>query len=416
MGDFKAYANSFQTVINLSLGRISALLDMSGNPQNGCRCVHVGGTNGKGSVCAFLEAMLMAAGLRVGKYTSPNLVRVNERIAVDGVPISDADLTPLLDEVGRRCVRVEEKLGEMPSQFEVWTAAAFEYFAAQRCDIVLLEVGMGGEFDATNVISSNAAAVLARIDLDHCAYLGNTVEEIARTKCGIIKSGCPVVTVEQFPGVNAVIAEKAAEKSCPLTVAKAPAPVGFEGMNEFIEYKGRRLRCGLGGPHQLENAALAIAAAEVLGLDAESICSGVENARHPARLEPLAPGLIFDGAHNPNGVAALEAALERYFPGEERTVIFACMGDKEVLPSLKMLDGPGRSFIFTEVAGNPRSMKAHALRELAASVGILGDEAPDLVTAVKMASEMGRPAVICGSLYLYETVESAVREWNKARF
>ena len=412
MGDFKAYANSFQTVINLSLGRISALLDMSGNPQRRCRCVHVGGTNGKGSVCAFLEAMLMAAGRRVGKYTSPNLMRVNERITVNGVPIPDAALNPLLDGVGRRCAKVEEMLGETPSQFEVWTAAAFEYFADQGCDAVLLEVGMGGEFDATNVISSNAAAVLARIDLDHCAYLGNTVEEIARTKCGIIKTGCPVVTVEQLPGVNAVIAEKAAEKGVPLTVAKIPSPVGFEGINEFIEYKGRRLRCGLGGPHQLENAALAIAAAEVLGLDAESICFGVENARHPARLEPLAPGLIFDGAHNPNGVAALEAALERYFPGQERTVIFACMGDKDVLPSLRMLNGPGRSFIFTEVVGNPRSMKSHALRELAASAGISGDEAPDLTSAVKMAAKMRRPAVICGSLYLYETVAEAVKAWN----
>lgn len=412
MGDFKAYANSFQTVINLSLGRISALLDMSGNPQNSCRCVHVGGTNGKGSVCAFLEAMLMAAGLRVGKYTSPNLIRVNERITVNGVPISDAELTPLLDRVGGRCLTVREKLGEMPSQFEIWTAAAFEYFAGQHCDIVLLEVGMGGEFDATNVISSNAAAVLTRIDLDHCAYLGGSVEEIARTKCGIIKSGCPVVTVEQLPEVNAVIAGKAAEKGSPLTVAKIPAPIGFKGINEFIGYGGRRLRCGLGGPHQLENAALAIAVAEVLKLEKDSICHGVENARHPARLEPLAHGLLFDGAHNPNGVAALETALERYFPGREQTVIFACMSDKEILPSLKMLDGPGRSFIFTEVTGNPRSMKAHALRELAASAGICGEEAPDLAAAVALAAKKGKPAVICGSLYLYETVAEAVKNWT----
>ena len=142
MSEFTSYANSFQTVISLSLGRISALLDMSGNPQDRCRCVHVGGTNGKGSVCAFLEAMLMAAGLRVGKYTSPNLLRVNERITVNGAPIPDGELEPLLEKIGRRCLNVKERLGEMPSQFEVWTAAAFEYFAAQGCDIVLLEVSL----------------------------------------------------------------------------------------------------------------------------------------------------------------------------------------------------------------------------------------------------------------------------------
>ncbi len=412
MSDFAAYANSFQTVINLSLGRISALLEMAGNPQDRCRCVHVGGTNGKGSVCAFLEAMLMASGLKVGKYTSPNLVRVNERICVNAVPIPDDRLVPLLEETGRRCAEVKRRLGEMPSQFEVWTAAAFEYLADEGCDIVLLEVGMGGEFDATNVIKSNAAAVLTRIDLDHCAYLGKTVEEIARTKCGIIKSGCPTVTVEQLPEVNAVIAEKAAEKGSPLTVASAPAPMGFSDIYEYILYGDRRLKCGLGGPHQLENAALAIATAKALGLDDVSICKGIEAARHPARLEPLAPGLLFDGAHNPNGVSALAAALERYFPGQRRTVIFACMRDKDVLPSLRMLDGPGRGFIFTEVAGNPRSMKADELCSLALSAGIRGQAAPDLTAAVKLASKKGLPAVICGSLYLYETADQAVREWK----
>ena len=408
MSEFTSYANSFQTVINLSLGRISALLDMSGNPQDRCRCVHVGGTNGKGSVCAFLEAMLRAAGYRVGKYTSPNLIRVNERIAVDGEPISDAELAPLLEKIGERCLKVRETLGEMPSQFEVWTAAAFEYFAAKACDVVLLEVGMGGEFDATNVIKSNLAAVLTRIDLDHCAYLGNTVEEIARTKSGIIKPGCPVVTVRQAPGVNRVIAETAAEKGGALTVAEIPEPTEFEGIYEFMRCKGRRLRLGLGGPHQLENAALAVKTAEALGLDSADICRGIETARHPARLEMLAPGLIFDGAHNPNGVGALVRALDRYFPEGGQTVVFACMGDKEILPSLKMLGSPRRSFIFTQVNGNPRAMAAETLRAKAREAGIEGAVAPDLTAAVKMARDIGNLTVICGSLYLYETVPEAV--------
>ena len=412
MSDFISYANSFQTVISLGLGRISALLEMSGNPQDRCRCIHVGGTNGKGSACAFLEAMLMAAGLRVGRYTSPNLVKVNERITVNGIPVSDDELNPLLEKVGERCNRVRELTGETPTQFEVWTAAAFEYFAQADCDYVLLEVGMGGEFDATNVIKTNAAAVLTHIDLDHCAYLGNTVEEIARTKCGIIKKNSITVTVRQSPGVNRVIEAAANEKNNRLITAEVPVSLGFEGIHEIMEYGGRRLRCGLGGPHQLENAAISIAAAEALGVDSESICRGVENACHPARFEPVTPGLIFDGAHNPNGVEALVAALDRYFPGEDMTVIFACMKDKDIVPSLRLLSTHARRFIFTQVTGNPRSMAAEELQAVAASAGIEGETAPDLTNAVRIAAAKGRPAVICGSLYLYETVAAAVNIWN----
>lgn len=412
---FVNYANSFQTVINLGLERISALLDMSGAPQDRCRCIHVGGTNGKGSVCAFLEAVLMSAGLRVGKYTSPNLIKVNERITVDGVPIPDVELNSLLERVGERCERVRELTGETPTQFEVWTAAAFEYFASANCDYVLLEVGMGGEFDATNVIKSNAAAVLTRVALDHCDYLGNTAPEIARTKCGIIKENSAVITVKQDPGVNRVIETCAAEKHNRLVTAQAFASVGFEGIHEIFEYKGRRILCGLGGPHQLENAAIAIAAAETLGIDTDSICRGVEAARHPARLEQLAPGLIFDGAHNPNGVEALVTALDRYFPGEELTVIFACMKDKDIVPSLKMLNAPDRNFIFTQVKGNPRSMTPEELRSVAASAGINGKAAQNLTAAVRLAAERGKRTIICGSLYLYETAPQSAKEFEKYR-
>ena len=415
MSDFINYANSFQTVINLGLGRISALLDMSGNPQDRCRCIHVGGTNGKGSVCAFMEAMLRAAGLRVGRYTSPNLIRVNERITVDGVPITDEELNPLLQKVGERCEKVRELTGETPTQFEVWTAAAFEYFGAANCDYVLLEVGMGGEFDATNVIKTNAAAVLTRIDLDHCAYLGNTVEEIARTKCGIIKESSTTVTVKQEPAVNRVIENCAAEKHNRLVTAQAPVSVGFEDIYEIFEYKGRRLRCGLGGPHQLENAAIAIAAAEALGIDADSICCGIETACHPARLEQIAPGFIFDGAHNPNGVEALVTALDRYFPGVEQTVIFACMKDKDIVPSLKMLAASKRSFIFTQVEGNPRSMSPEELQGVAAAAGITGTAVRNLTEAARLAAKSGKLTIACGSLYLYETAPEAVRAFKKYR-
>ncbi len=411
--DFIKYANSFQTVISLGLGRISALLDIMGNPQDSLRCIHVGGTNGKGSVCAFLESMLISAGYSVGKYISPNLVKVNERISVNGVQISDRELNPLLEKIGGLVPKVEAITGEKPSQFEVWTAAAFDYFAGRSCDYVILEVGLGGEFDATNVIKTNAAAVITRVALDHCAMLGSTVREIAMTKCGIIKENSPTVTIAQDKDVNRVIATKAEEKHSSLTVVSAPESIGFEGIKEKFIYDGEEVLCGLGGPHQLENAAVAAQTARLLGIDRESIIKGIETARNPARLEELAPGLIFDGAHNPNGVQALVRALERYFPSGEQTVIFACMRDKDILPSLRLLNSPRRKFIFTCVEGNSRSMTASELKDTAASAGIDGELRPNLQSAVELAAKIGRPTVICGSLYLYETVQKAVEEWKK---
>ena len=407
---FINYANSFQTVINLGLGRISALLELMGNPQRGQRFVHVAGTNGKGSVCAMLDAILTAEGLKVGRYTSPNLIRVNERIVVAGEEISDAELNPLLERVGDLCPEAERLTGECPTQFEVWTAAAMEYFKNKKCDIVLLEVGLGGEFDATNVIEENALAVITRVALDHCAYLGNTTAEIARTKCGIMKPGGRTVALSQSEEVNAVIADCAKKANNSLIFASAPESEGHDGLSEIFSYKNMTsLKSALGGPHQIENAAIAIEAALALGASENSIRRGLAAARHRGRLEPLADDIIFDGAHNPNGVEALCAALQRCFPGREKTVIFACMKDKDIVPSLKMLSASARRFIFTRVEGNPRSMTEDELRKLAAENGIDGETAPDLAAALELSEKYsGSLRVICGSLYLYESIPKII--------
>ena len=185
---FKTYANSFQTVSRLGLERETDLLSRLGNPEKNLRCLHIAGTNGKGSVAAYLSAILEKAGYSVGLYTSPNLVRVNERIRVNGEPVGDGDLDRLLGRVGAAAKETEEALHETPTQFEIWTAIAFLYFSEKAVDYVVLETGLGGEFDATNVIPANVAAILTKIDLDHVDYLGNTVEKIARTKSKIVKA------------------------------------------------------------------------------------------------------------------------------------------------------------------------------------------------------------------------------------
>ncbi len=410
MSDFVKYANSFQTVYDLGLGRIAALLGLMGDPQRGMRFVHVAGTNGKGSVCAMLDAVFTASGLRVGRYTSPNLIRVNERIAVCGEDIPDGELEPLLERVGGFCGEVKRMTGKRPTQFEVWTAAAMEYFKRRNCDVAILEVGLGGEFDATNVIEKSEISVITRIALDHCEYLGSTLAEVAAAKCGIMKKGGRTVALLQEPEVNAVIEERAALAGNSLTFAAAPESLGHEGMCERFAYKGMELKCALGGPHQIENAAIAAETALRLGMGEGSIRQGLASARHRGRLEEAAENLIFDGAHNPNGVAALAKALDRYFPGRERTVVFACMRDKDAASSLKLLNSPNTKFIFTRVESNPRSMQAEELAALARELGIAGECAENLSAALKKA-EKGRLTVVCGSLYLYEALPAALKNF-----
>ena len=186
--NFKAFANSFQAVTVPGLERISALLERLGNPEEKLRFVHIAGTNGKGSVSANMACILEEAGYKVGKFISPNLLRVNERISINGVDISDSDMNAILSEIEPKAREVENEEGIAPTQFEIWCALAFVYFERQGCDLVVLEVGLGGEFNATNVIKKNVIQIITRLGMDHTQYLGNTVSEVAAAKCGIIKS------------------------------------------------------------------------------------------------------------------------------------------------------------------------------------------------------------------------------------
>ncbi len=397
---FRTYANSFQAVTRPGLERINALLEEMGNPHKKVKCVHIAGTNGKGSVAAFMQKMLMAQGYKTGKYISPNLVKVNERITVNDVEISNKELNKLLKELEKHSKAVEKKLGEIPTQFEVWTAAAFKFFADCGCNFVVLETGLGGRLDATNVIGENALTVITKIDFDHMNYLGDTLEKIAGEKAGIIKPGSAVVSAPQYPEVEKVLREKAVEKGCEIFFAETPDEVGFEGIYEIFKCGEITVKLGLGGTNQLENAAVAVLGAKKLGIDEKNIIKGLETAENPARFEMVGDRMIFDGGHNPSGVKTLVKNLEKYYPNEEKLFVMASMKDKDITENLKLIGSLTKEIRFVRVLDNERSAKAEELAEKARNLGLHGVACGSLAQA--LANTEGKLVVICGSLYLYK--------------
>lgn len=402
MNGFKKYANSFQTVINLGLGRITLLLEKLNNPHKGLKYIHIAGTNAKGSVCAFLESALIHSGLKTGKYTSPNLIRVNERVMVNGEPIPDDVMNEYLKIVETASDSVEKELGEYPSQFEIWTAMAFLYFKEQKCDIVILETGLGGRFDATNVIEENCLSVITKIALDHTEYLGDTLDKIAFEKCGIIKKNSIVVSATQDIKALEVIKSRAKEENCELIVA--PQPKEIETKEIYEKYNDIFL--SLGGVHQLENASIAECALKALGIEEGSIKYGLSHAKHPARFELLGknPYVVFDGGHNPNGIEALKKGLIRYFGDEKKTFICAFMKDKDIEESLEILKDITEEILFVSVKNNERSAKEEQLLEISDKLHIKATYFNDIKDAYSFALNKNKTVVICGSLYLYKDV------------
>lgn len=404
--NFKTFANSFQAVTVPGLERISALLNKLGNPEEKLRFVHVAGTNGKGSVSANMACIFEEAGFKTGKFISPNLLKVNERISVNGVDISDTDMNAILSEIEPKSLEVEKECGLSPTQFEIWCALAFVYFERQGCDIVVLEVGLGGEFDATNVIKKNVIQIITRLGLDHTAYLGTTLRSVAAAKCGIIKKTSEtktLVTPLQDAEAMSVIEEKCRELDTQLLVAN-PVPIAPDGVYERFSIDGEEFKTGIPGFHQIENASLAILAAKKLGIPTDAIKRGVARAKNPARFEIISekPYVIYDGGHNENGITALNFTLRRYFGNAAKTVIFACMKDKEISKSLELLSEGDTEFIFTTVKDNPRAMSAEELKDTAEKYGFNGEAYEKIGDAYRAAISRGKLTVICGSLYLYK--------------
>ncbi len=394
------------------LSRIRTLCEGLGNPQNILRFVHVTGTNGKGSFCSMLTSVLTEAGLRVGRFTSPYLRFFNERIAIGSEPINDEALCRLVERVRP----VADAMTDKPTEFELISALGFLYFKEMNCDLVVLEVGMGGRYDSTNVIEKALLSVITGIALDHTAFLGDTTEKIAAEKAGIIKPFCPVLSAVCESGPAAVIAEEAKRQNAPLTVVDKTAvhikKCDLTGtVMDFGDFSD--IEISLLGLYQPENAALVLSAVRVLrgiGIDISdgALRDGMKKAYWPGRFEILqksAPLTLYDGAHNPQGIAAAVKSLCHYFGEQKLTVLTGVLKDKDYVAIASDLSKVAAS-AFTFTPYNPRALAAEEYAEVLKRKGIEARAADSLREAYEAAAEdarkNGRPLVCLGSLYTYK--------------
>ncbi|MCD8127767.1 MAG: bifunctional folylpolyglutamate synthase/dihydrofolate synthase [Clostridiales bacterium] len=396
------------------LSRTRDLLSALGSPERQLRFVHIAGTNGKGSTAACLASILQAAGYRVGLYTSPFLNRFNERVQVNGVPISDGDLEQVVDEIRPHA----DAMADAPTEFELITALGFLYFARQTCDIVVLEVGLGGELDSTNVISAPECAVITALGMDHVRELGPTLADIARAKAGIIKPGTTVVSYGGAPEADEAIAAKCRETGCPLINAPFQRltvhSTDLEGCH-FDFDSLQDLTIPLLGAYQPKNAAVAVTAARVLTqrgwrIPDEAIRRGLASVSWPGRFELLSrsPMLILDGSHNPHGMRATVDSLRAVFPGEQFVFLLSVMADKDYPAMLDLLAPLAKAF-FTVTANTPRALDAQALAEACRARGVpataCGSIPQGLAAALDTAQ--GGVTVALGTLYFSGDVRQA---------
>ena len=402
------------------LDRIRTLLAALGDPHKQLRFVHVAGTNGKGSTAAMLDSCLRCAGYRVGLFTSPYINRFNERIQVDGVPIPDADLVRLVEQVQPAA----SAMADVPTEFELITALGMLYFVQTRCDIVVLEVGLGGALDSTNVIDPPECAVITALGMDHVKELGPTLAGIAAAKAGIIKPGSPVVSYENVPEAGKVIAETAAAQGAPLTVADF-GRLTFRGASlegQTFDYDGLQgLTLPLLASYQPRNAAVAIEALRALRargwqIPDSAIRQGLAQVRWPGRFELLRrdPPFLLDGSHNAHGMRATVESLRALFPGEPFVFLVSIMADKDADEMLRLLLPLAKGFV-TVTAPSPRAIPA---AELAARIEALGGRAepagsiPAAVARVCALAGRG-PAAALGTLYFSGEVREAVADWQR---
>lgn len=400
----------------IDLSRISVCLERLGNPERAMApVIHVAGTNGKGSTCAFLRAIAEAAGLRAHVFTSPHLIAPNERVRVAGRLITDAAFLAALDRVAATAARV--------TYFEAITAAAFLVFAEMPADLVVLEVGLGGRSDATNVISKPAVSVITPVDLDHQAYLGPTIAAIAREKAGVLKAGRPAVIARQHEDGAAAIEADAAAIGAPLSRCGVEWDAYASHGRMVLQTQDRLYDLsepGLFGPHQIDNAGLAAMAMLAWGdprIDAAALSSGIAQARWPARMQPLTAGALgtaaraagcevwLDGAHNPHGARALAAALERLQArGKKRTVLVcAVLKTKDMDGVLAPLRPYADDLIAAPIADDRLARDPAEVAAAAAALGFAATPIADLDAALAQALSTAGPGgrvVICGSLHL----------------
>lgn len=360
--------------INLGLDRISAVLELLGNPQDKLKCIHVAGTNGKGSVCAIIAAILSKAGIKTGLYTSPHIFEYTERIQINGFNISKEDFAKYLFEI----CEIADKNNIHLTEFEILTAVMFKYFADNDVDVVVLETGLGGRFDATNVIKSNLCSIITHIDLDHTERLGNTKSKIAFEKAGIIKKDCPVFTCEGYEEIK----DKADECNS-LFVMVTP----FEDTSNL----------SLKGSCQQENLSLALAAVRYLfpQISENLIQEALKDIKHPCRFQICREDLIVDASHNPNGAAALRESLDFYYPDKPRCFVFGCLRNKDYKKMMEILFSKADDIYFYHF-NNKNSCSIKELQESC--------EFPSKIFTSLEQLPQNSLKIICGSFYMLNEI------------
>lgn len=404
------------------LERTRELLAKLGNPERELRFVHVAGTNGKGSTCSMTANVLLKAGYKVGLYTSPYIVRFNERMCVNGEPIADEELAELVQIIKP----FADAMSDKPTEFELITAIAFLYFKRHNCDIVVLEVGMGGRLDSTNVIEQSVVSVITGIAIDHTSVLGNTVEEIAAEKAGIIKKGCPVVYGGRDDAAFAVINSKASELSCKVVRTRLDT-LGINSMDvtgtSFDYGELKDIRLSLCGSYQPENASTVIEIVDQLNkrgfkVGEDALRAGLSTARWRARFELLSdyPIAIFDGSHNLQGVTAAANSAKRFFGNTRTIVLMGVLADKEWEKMTEIISGFAYEFVCV-TPDSPRALASDVLADKVRSLDINAYSAKSIADGVAIAyveaKRLGLPLVMLGSLYMYGDVSSALEKAKK---
>lgn len=395
----------------LGLHNISSLLDLMGNPHKKMKFVHVAGTNGKGSTVAFISSILMASGYKTGIYTSPYIQRFSERIRINNEEISETDLARLTAYVKSKVDVMLQRGENHPTEFEIVTSIAFQYYLEKECDVVVLEVGLGGRFDSTNIIDTPDLAVITTISYDHMDRLGNTLDKIAFEKAGIIKNNGDVVIYEQPKEVYEVFQKVCTERNARLINANFSSLelTSYSMEGQVFNYENRQnLEIALLGEHQIKNAALAVKASELLkskgyNITEASIRSGLKNASWPGRFELLkkAPAVLIDAAHNTECAIVLKKALDKYFPGCRFTFIMGVLMDKDYISMMEAVL-PGCHRVITVTPNSERALPASELAVAAKAYCNNVQVSDTIEEAIRLSlCDAKEDEVICafGSLY-----------------
>ncbi|MBE6673755.1 MAG: bifunctional folylpolyglutamate synthase/dihydrofolate synthase [Ruminococcaceae bacterium] len=404
------------------LERIRELCEKLGNPQNSLKFIHVAGTNGKGSLCSMLSSVLKEQGYTVGLYTSPYIKCFNERMQINGEMISDSELA----EITEKIKPIADSLEDKPTEFELVTAIAFEYFKKHRCDYVVLECGLGGRLDSTNIIENSVLSVITGIALDHTSILGDTVEKIAYEKAGIIKEGVPCLWCGDNAEAYGVISNVAKEKNAPLfKTEKSGVNIKNATLDgtffDFDDYNN--VKINLLGTYQVSNAINVLYAVKLLQksgvkINKESVYKGLEKARWQARFEKISdtPLAIFDGGHNPQGVDSCVESIKSYFGNERVYVLTGVMADKDYTYISNKI-GEIAACVFCITPNNPRALDAREYKKEFLRQNITAESYQSIDEAVcaalEMAKRMNKSLVCLGSLYMYSQVVDSVKKHSK---